>query len=152
MSDWREQYYRMKRWRDAVAADRGDGERVTDIFFAFTQSCYHLVDWLANDPSRPISKSEATRYVFNSEALSFCADICNGAKHARLEEKDVDLSVEAALVKDYRFYPNEDRKDTRERVVQVLSLEWQGRSVLALRFADRCIEEWDVLLKGKGLI
>jgi hypothetical protein len=32
MGDWREQYMRMKRWRDTIARDRIDAERVSDIF------------------------------------------------------------------------------------------------------------------------
>jgi hypothetical protein len=152
MSEWREQYDRMKRWRETMATDRGNRERVTDIFFAFAQTCYHMVDWLANDASQPIRKGEAKDYVFNSDALSFCAEICNGAKHARLEEKDVDLSVTESMVTDYRFHVGEERKSTRETIVQRLSLEWQGRPVLALRFADQCIAEWDQLLTAHRLL
>jgi hypothetical protein len=129
-----------------------DRERVRDFFFAFAQSCCHMVDWLGNDPSRPIPKSEAKQYALSSPALSFCAEICNGSKHARLEEKDVDLSVTETMVTDYRFHPNEGRKSSRERIVQRLHLEWQGESVLALVFADKCITEWDQLLRSRGLL
>jgi hypothetical protein len=115
MSEWREQYDRMKRWREVLATDRGDRERVRDNFFAFAQACYHLVDWLHSDLSQPIRKPEAKSHVRASEALAFCAGICNGSKHAQLEQKDVDLSVTESTVNDYRFYPNEGRKTTTQR-------------------------------------
>ena len=101
MSDWREQYDRMKRWRETMARDRGDRERVTDIFFAFAQTCSHMVDWLENDSSQPIRRIEADQHVHASETLPFCAAICIGSKHARLEEKDVALDTTVSTMPSY---------------------------------------------------
>jgi len=150
MSDWREQYDRMKRWRETMKLESGDRERLADHFFAFAQTCYHMADWLGNDPSKVIPKSEANKYALSSPALSFCAAICNGSKHAQLEAKHVELSVTETTVTDYRFYPNEGRKGSQERAMRRLHLEWQGESVLALVFADRCIAEWDQLLRSRA--
>jgi hypothetical protein len=56
VSEWREQYDRMKRWRETMATDRGNRERVTDIFFAFAQTCFHMADWLEDQGCPPITK------------------------------------------------------------------------------------------------
>jgi hypothetical protein len=89
MSDWREQYDRMKRWRETIVGDRIDADRVQDIFLAFVQTCYHMVDWLELDPnlSQLIPKGEAEQYARGSDTLSLCGDLCIGAKHAVLERK-----------------------------------------------------------------
>lgn len=152
MADWREQYDRMKRWRETMRVDRGDRERVADIFFAFAQTCYHMVDWLENDRSQPIRRGEANGHVLASDALSFCNDVCQGSKHARLEERDVDLSVIESMVTDYRIHVGEGLTTSGQRAVQKLHLEWHGNVVLALDFADQCIFEWEQLLRACGLL
>lgn len=54
-----------------------------DAAYAFFQDCYHLKDWIKNDPGcshRGIVES----FVSGSKALSLCADICNSSKHLTL--------------------------------------------------------------------
>jgi hypothetical protein len=135
-----------------MALDRGNRERVRDIFFAFAQTCYHMVDWLENDPTKPISRRDAKQYVAESDALSFCDDICQGAKHARLQERDVETSVTESMVTDHKLYTSTGETRSQQRAVQKLYLEWQGGSVLALGFADQCIAEWDRLLAQHRLL
>jgi hypothetical protein len=151
MSDWREQYERMKRWRETIARDRIDHDRVQDIFLAFVQTCYHMVDWLHRDPSQPIRKGDAKKYVFASDALSLCGDLCIGAKHAllegRLKENKADLTVGTSVIGAYTLHTGR-----REVSVAKLQLEWRGASIPALEFADRCIAEWDRLLAQHRLL
>jgi hypothetical protein len=146
----------MKRWRDTIARDRLDRDRVSDIFFAFAQTCYHMVDWLENDGSQPIRRAEWEKHVMASRALSYCSDICNGSKHARLQEKGIELSEQMSLAGAYREHIEGSGSDAVWRERQVfeakLYLEWEGEAVLALDFADRCIAEWDDLLRAKGLL
>lgn len=85
MMDWREHYRRMKRTRARLNAEwntqakRPDWiESVRDAFYDFFQTCYHLVDWLDNDPSQPIRRQEANEFVRASAALSLCRDLCLG--------------------------------------------------------------------------
>lgn len=147
MSKWREQYDRMTRWRERIAHDRRDPARVSDIFFAFAQTCYHIVDWLENDPSQPIRRAEAYRHVMASAPLSFCHDICQGSKHARLEQQNVALSVGTSVIAAHIGDPV-----SPEESVAKLYVDWEGRSVLAVVFADFCIAEWDRLLRSHGVL
>ena len=56
-----------------------------DDIFSFFINCYHLKDWLINDPSyTKRKKSEIEKYITKTESLSICADICNGLKHLKL--------------------------------------------------------------------
>lgn len=54
-----------------------------DDVYAFFQNCYHLKDWIKNDPS--CSKWSSVETFINSNCdLQICADLCNGLKHLQL--------------------------------------------------------------------
>ena len=56
-----------------------------DDVYAFFQNCYHLKDWIKNDPTLPSSiRSEVEDYIDQTRALSICADLCNALKHLKL--------------------------------------------------------------------
>jgi hypothetical protein len=156
MSNWREQYDRMKRWRETVARDRFDADRVQDIFLAFVQTCYHMVDWLELDRSQPIRREGADRHVANSEVLSLCGALCIGAKHARLEaelkENKADLTVGTSVLGAYTLQTMTGETSHREVNVVRVQLEWRDSSITALEFADRCMDDWERLLAARGVI
>jgi hypothetical protein len=60
---WREQYDRMRRWQGRLwlgvehIVGRSD-EAAVDAFYAFAQTCAHLVDWLENDRSQHIRRPQ----------------------------------------------------------------------------------------------
>ena len=54
-----------------------------DDVYAFFQNCYHLKDWIKNDPS--CSKwSDIEKFINSNSDLQICADLCNGLKHLQL--------------------------------------------------------------------
>jgi hypothetical protein len=57
-----------------------------DDVFAFFLNCYHLKDWIKNDPSAGRMSNLVEDYINKCEALSICADLCNGLKHLTLEK------------------------------------------------------------------
>jgi hypothetical protein len=93
---WREQYDRMVRWEKRLRRYRLDPDKpeyTRDNFFAFTQACYHLVDWLENDKSQAIRRSDAKQFVAETPVLAFCRDICTGSKHAVQDAKRKKVNV-----------------------------------------------------------
>jgi hypothetical protein len=54
-----------------------------DDFNAFFICCFHLKDWLKNDPalSRDIGRAAETFIETRTVALRLCADVANGSKH-----------------------------------------------------------------------
>ena len=138
-SGWREQYERMKRWRRRVQDSRDDRDAVRDSFYAFVQTCYHLVDWLENDKSQSIRRDTAEHFVNASGVLSFCRDICNGSKHARLEAKKVNV-VDRPI------------KLGHEETVWEMSVDYQGNSYTAAWFTGLCIAEWNRSLRENKLL
>ena len=147
MSDWREQYARVRRWRYRIADyDSTDAASVVDTFFAFAQACAHMVDWLENDRSQAIRRDEAERHVNDSAALAFCRDVSNGSKHARLQEKNVSLAEKLRLV-GWMETKNREGEVVRAKWVSTaeLSVECDGRWVPIPEFAHACVAAWEDL-------
>jgi hypothetical protein len=89
-SKYIEQFDRLRRWyQRLVPPGEGSAQPETidsyrDDFYAFFVNCYHLKDWIKNDPSVPHLKGEVESFINRTESLSICADICNGLKHLKI--------------------------------------------------------------------
>lgn len=53
-----------------------------DDVYAFFQNCYHLKEWIKNDPY--CSKWNVEKFIKSNKDLQICADLCNGLKHLHL--------------------------------------------------------------------
>ena len=86
-----EQWERVIRWHErlketsSLDAQSIPTDRFQDDIFAFFLNCYHLKDWIKHDPSAAHMKDQVEAYINSSEALSLCADLCNGLKHLTLD-------------------------------------------------------------------
>jgi len=148
LSDWREQFLRIARWKARLWIDPIlHKEHAVDSFYAFAAVCYHLIDWLENDPSQPIRRGQAEAYVFNSEILAFCGEICNGSKHAQLEPKGVRVKAEKTT---QSVHLGDDAEDLVVEHTH-LFVEWKGQYVEIEEFAAQCMKEWARLLMSEGL-
>ncbi len=156
MADWREQYLRMLRWRYrlwlGVEHVVGGGDQaVVDVFFAFAQSCHHLLDWFRNDPSQHTRCERVESHVARSDVLQFCRAICNGSKHAQLQSKKVEMKLQKTTtphsIKDESGQSHEFTVDE----VQLL-VWWNGEFIPADTFAGMCIEEWNSFLAAEQLV
>jgi len=152
---WFEQYRRMVRWSRRLWLGTehifgGGDDALIDAFYAFTQACYHLVDWLEKDHSQPVRRGLADAHVHSCAVLAYCKDICDGSKHARLETKSVtkiEKSVSSYLIVD------ESGHRTEESVVQPqLFVYWEGEFIDVSQFAEQCIDEWNRFLRSQGLL
>jgi len=151
MPEWRQQYDRMLRWRGRLWLNvehlvARDDQGLVDAFYAFAQTCYHLVDWLDNDRSQDVRRTYADQYVESRPMLAYCRDICNGSKHAQLQAKRVKVTMRktssAFSVEGYDYVVEQPE----------LFLHWESGSIDADSFARQCIEEWDRFLRGEGLL
>ena len=161
MPDWREQYQRMRRARARLNSEwnghakRPDGlEHVRDAFYHFFQDCYHMVDWLGNDPSQPIRHPEADKFVMASTALWTCHELCQGSKHARLEPKGIKaLRPEQQVISRLPFV---DASGKELAAVVFTAMEMtvvrSAGNVNAFDLADECTAEWDRFLSSRGLV
>jgi len=91
MASWSEQYDRVIRWYDRCAAIQAgrvhdvSSDNYVDEVYAFFQNCYHLKDWIKNDPAVAQPARDAVEdYVTGSRPLRLSADLCNALKHLKV--------------------------------------------------------------------
>ena len=125
----------------------GAVEELIDDAYAFFQNCYHVKDWLKNDPNyTKHSPREIEAYVTATPALSLCADLCNGLKHLDLRKV---RSGAAPVVKgrrtiiDFGDDPATIQNDpSLPRVTIRLPIEHAGQMLDALEIARGATEAW----------
>ena len=153
-AEWHEQYDRMSRWWARLHAP-GEVEQRRDDFYAFFVTCFHLKDWLKNDPAvrKPVRK-KIEQLVNDKVSLRLCADIANGVKHLVLTNKK-------------RVRKNKKGVGKKEKEKRVpfdpsarLSIESPGEIVIAAQgkllnvdmVASRCVLYWEKFLRQEGLL
>jgi hypothetical protein len=56
-----------------------------DMLFTLFQNCWHLKDWIKNDPSSPSTLAASIEQLCqNYQSIMLSADIANGTKHLKL--------------------------------------------------------------------
>ena len=88
-SGYAEQFERVKRYlnrikqiNDGKTHDQAS-QNYDDEIYAFFQNCYHLKDWIKNDPACS-SWSDVENLINQNTNLNICADLCNALKHLTL--------------------------------------------------------------------
>ena len=91
MSKYQDQLKRVERYYKKIEdlpCGVGETEKswlYCDDIYTFFMHCYHLKDYLKNDPEyTKHTNSEIESYISSTRSLSLCADICNGLKHLKL--------------------------------------------------------------------
>jgi hypothetical protein len=59
-------------------------EVTSDDFFNFVVTCYHLIDWIKNDPSIPNDSKEAVKRAYSNTYIAASRDLANASKHFTL--------------------------------------------------------------------
>ncbi len=143
-----EQWERVKRWWTRfreVSQGRtyfGISEFYEDEIFAFFLNCYHLKDWIKNDPSSGDLKDLVEPYINNSQALSICADLCNGLKHFKRDPSRVRKNAE--------FGPKTETisqgKDSASIAISYTIITDTG-TFDAFEIAQHCLVDWETFFR-----
>jgi hypothetical protein len=88
MAKYQEQFERIRRYYQRVR-EANNGPELTmssdyyvDDLYSFFINCFHLKDWLKNDPEyKKHTNQEIEDYFKQNPFLSLCGDLCNGLKH-----------------------------------------------------------------------
>lgn len=141
----RRYYVRFKRLNDGME-HRDATEAYMDDIVAFFQNCYHIKDWLKNDPGfTKHSSSEIEDYVSKTLSLAICADICNGSKHLDLNrgarsgdvpkigQKVISLDVTTVI----------SGKEIPTRIGIQLEIEHAGNKLDAFQLATDALQAWE---------
>jgi hypothetical protein len=110
-------------------------------FENFFTNCFHMVDWLGNDPATNLSVTQVRVFVDNDPALRICAGIANTSKHHTRNQ----AGAMTARIRSVAADPSS---------VQV-EIGWsEGKKTGtedALDLARRCVGAWDDYLKRRRL-
>lgn len=122
--------------------DRSPIEYGDDIW-SFFQNCWHLKDWVKNDPSVPLHvRDSIEQLAAASPPLRICADLANATKHLKLKNPRVGAKpshYNMAIV------PGESSK------VEYIVGTGRGTQQDSLDLARKCLSEWERILAAQGL-
>jgi hypothetical protein len=139
---WQQQHARMMRAYQRATSAAAVTVQVEDDLCSFFVWCFHLKDWLKNDPALPAAVKAAAAVVVNTnESLKLCADLANGVTQVRSSRRErADADGQATR--------EGDALPTGERVVVVAA----GRYLDARDVAGRCVAAWTAFLREHRLL
>jgi hypothetical protein len=148
-----EQYERMQRSYDRFReinsrlADKVSSDYEDDVY-SFFMHCYHLKDWIRNDPSvktgMPNIGTDVEQFINDSEALSLCADLCSSLKSLELNRSQ---SSEPRIFGRKGYHSQLNIGSTSSIRLQWLVQRNNTPPIDALELAGKCITEWDKFLQ-----
>lgn len=142
---WQEQWERVKRFYERFKQiDRGKlhnmpSSNYEDEAYAFFVFCYHLKDWIIEDDLLSLVKREVERFVQSNECLSYCADICNGIKHLRLDKRRSDLAEPGFHKRKVSLELAEGRQPS---IGIKFELVTEAKTIDAFELATECVDKW----------
>lgn len=154
MDRFQDQYARMQRWyvrfEQIVRGRLHDvaSDNYVDEIYGFFQNCYHLKDWIKNDPSVPASAQQAVEgYIDASRPLSLCADICNATKHLTLRTSRSKQSPEFGK-KLFKVGLSNTQPTT---IALDYEITTTAGPIDAFRLANECIDAWKDFITSNKL-
>lgn len=109
----------------------------------FFMDCYHLKDWLKNDPAVTLSQ-DVERYVEQSAPLCVVADVANGQKHLKLKTtKTGDLSTSLGDV---------TLEGDAEGITVAFEVVSQGQVIDMVTLSSDAMHAWTAFLLAEGLL
>ncbi|MEX2644957.1 MAG: hypothetical protein WD249_01720 [Gaiellaceae bacterium] len=122
---------------------------LADEVYAFFQNCYHLKDWLLNDPASASAAADVEKFISRTPSLALCADLANGSKHLTLTRSRRHAEGTPSLATT-RF---KGRVEPGGIMVSAQFEVSAGDQTLdAYALAVDCWEAWNAYLEAKGLI
>lgn len=144
---YRNQLDRARRFLDRVNGDYEyfedmDDQTFQDMMWAFFQNCWHVKDWIENDPLVPRSTKDAVIDHVHSRSpdLKMCQQLCNGTKHLGprpgASHRSTDMTIDPARG---RFE------------IDCTIDDGHGNLISGKELAHRCVGEWERVLESHGL-
>jgi len=146
LREFLEQFERVKRSLVRIENQDRNSTEYDDDLWHFFQDCYHLKDWIKNDPNIPYDvKGETEYYVKNNKELRICADLANRSKHLKLilePREDADITNRSVNI---IVGPE---PSTREVTITLRN----GCKFTALEVAREAVKAWESFLSKNNLI
>lgn len=147
MSGYRDQLARVERFLTRLSRFDRPQEDYEDDLWAFFQNCWHLKDWIKNDPSVPQTVRDSIESeVAKWESLKACADLANRTKHLQLRAERLGAHL-VPLEPSWRFT---ESWAIEQRFAYDVRLT-DGRTDDAVMLAKKAVHNWRHLLAELGL-
>jgi hypothetical protein len=147
-ASYTQQFERMKRYfsrfRDINKgkAHTQPSSNYDDDVYAFFQNCYHLKDWIKNDPACS-SWSNVEDLINKNTDLRICADLCNALKHLTLMKPR--SAVNASFAGGHIALNITDGFGIKERVDISIKYEvsTSAGNMDVFELAELCVKAWE---------
>ena len=143
-----EQWERIRRWylRFEETSQGKLHDKQSDFYqddvYAFFMNCYHLKDWIKNDPTAFALSAKVETFISNVPEMALCADICNGLKHLVLTKP---RSPENPRFGKRLFKVGVGTQPTTIDVEYTIDTE--SGPIDAFNLATKCMEAWQAFLR-----
>ncbi|MCF6150442.1 MAG: hypothetical protein E3K37_17540 [Candidatus Kuenenia sp.] len=150
-----EQFYRVKRFFDRIQDKEQIRTDYEDNLWSFFQNCWHLKDWIKNDPGVPSSVSSAIEDAVNEyESLMICADLANRSKHLKLQRVRLDATMPGRYIVATINETISAQKPSA--ATSVISWDYKitlqdGSECWAMDVAEQAIADWETLINKLNL-
>jgi hypothetical protein len=140
-----EQLRRVKRYLTRIENQSRDSTDYDDDLWSFFQNCWHLKDWVRNDPDVSASLNEQIEEIVTKYPhIIVCADLANRTKHWRLDRVRVDAKFAQRNVAVHVGNPTTSESE------HIITLG-DGTKMVALAVAQKAVEEWQEIFTTHGL-
>ena len=111
-----------------------------DMVWAFFQNCWHVKDWVFNDPVvDQVTKDAVSAGAHASVVLRVCQEMCNGTKHLGARPGASHDHIDTTIV------------PGGPTIMDCLIDNGAGELVSGRMLAHQCIAEWVSILESQGL-
>jgi hypothetical protein len=143
---YRHQLDRVRRFLDHVEGPQANDVEFQDMMWAFFQNCWHLKDWVKNDPlASEANKASVIRKAHDSELLKICRDLCNATKHLGPHQSPSAGTGAAHHHIDITITPGES--STMDCMVE----DGHGNLISGKQLARDCVAAWERILRSEQL-
>jgi hypothetical protein len=104
-----------------------------DIIYAFFMNCYHLKDWIINDPTVNLPSTKVEKFINSNPCMCICADICNGLKH---------LTLNRSRSKENPRFTSRKYVLTIGETEQTIQIKYFIGTKDAFELASECVQKW----------
>jgi len=144
---YRAQLGRVRRFNELMLRKFTRDRDFEDIATAFFQNCCHLYDWIRNDETLELDghRSAVLDAARASPQLKIARDVCNGAKHLRLDNpRSGDGASHQHIF--LKIFPGQSRESAWECYIN----DGTGQLISGQQLALDCMVEWETILKANG--
>ena len=144
LTGWRAQYDRLQRSHAHVVKPCRSSVEYVDDLHHFMQDCWHLKDWIKNDPETGLATTiEKTVRAYKS--LRIAADLANGSKHLNRYTHEEGAYVTSISV---TAHLGQDKPVDVECVITL----GDGTQTSAVSVVRDAFADWNTILLAAGLV